>query len=661
MYHYTNNVQNASGDALAGYFVKLSDPVTGALIPIYSDDSSTPIITASGVANAAQADNAGNVSFYVPAGNYNLDVYRLDALTLVNRINSVAMMAGPIGPIGPIGPAGPASLGIAVTTRTIQPFLPTVTGSTIGGTGTFALNDPIKTDGNIDKIVVTSTAVSAIKIRVFRGTFTNGQVLTYVGQIALTTAVGVNTFTAPANFAALAVNKGDFIAFYSPVDGGVSIINNATSAVQFDMQGVASDTGTGNLALTNAYGAYGPMLSVGVTGTRVATPTAKLASSGGRFPAEYGLILAAGQSLNLINGDTVQSPLSTAQEHDNLGIPANIGLNRTLYPLVVNSVGYNSNNESPIFGAMNFMKDLILQENGVAYTDQKFQLVGEINAVTNTTIAQNSFGTTPFTNGTNTLQNVKDNADANGRSTALLAVLWEQGQADTVLTRAAYLTAIKQLADDYDTYGRAVTGATSWRPVLILTQPCEPIGTVTGISLAQLDAAIEHERIYCAGPDYWLTFGDTIHPTATYSRLLGAQFGLAMKRVIVDQVEWEPLRPMSYSVVGSTVMLKMSKGGLTLDTTLLPAQTNFGFTAVDSGGSAVTISSVALVGTDQVRITLAVPAASGMKMRYGFNAMTGRSDTSAYGGGNLRDNQGARITYKGTALHNWCVLFEQII
>ena len=548
-----------------------------------------------------------------------------------------------------------------VTTRSIQPFIPTIAQQPAGGGNTWLLNDPIKTNGVIDKITIVASTAGTVKVKIFRGVAGTGNVLSFIGEISVVVVVGANNFTAPTNFVAFSVNKNDLIAFYSATAGATNYDNGPNTSIQSDLYFIGGDQTT-SWTLSGNSGGYGWVASIGVTGTRdIVLPSRKLASSRGRFPAELGLVLVAGQSLNAINGDTTQTPLSTIQEHDNIGLPANNGTYKSLRSLTVANCGYNSNNESPIFGALNFMKDLILQENGISYLDQSFQLVGEINAVTNTTIAQNSIGQTPFINGINALQVVKDTADANAKTSALIAVLWEQGQADVSTSRSTYLAAMLKLADDYDAQARSIVGATNWRPPIIICQACEPITSIISVALAQIDAAIEHERIYCAGPDYWLTFADTIHPNATYSRLLGAMEGLALKRVVVDGIEWEPLRPISYTINANTVTFTMSKGGLVLDTTLMPAQTNYGFSAVDASNSAITVSSVSLVSSNQIRFTLGTAPASGHKYRYGFNTMTGRSDTNSYGGGNVRDNQGARINYKGTPLHNWLTIFEQVV
>lgn len=113
MHHFFDAIQNTTGDAQPGYFVRLIDPATLTVVAIFSDDNGTPIISSSGVADMARADELGNVNFYVEPGAYNLEVYAPDAVTFKRRINNVAMTSekgekGDPGNQGEQGPPGSA-------------------------------------------------------------------------------------------------------------------------------------------------------------------------------------------------------------------------------------------------------------------------------------------------------------------------------------------------------------------------------------------------------------------------------------------------------------------------------------------------------------------------------------------------------------------------
>jgi hypothetical protein len=89
MFHYFEAITNTNGGSLVGYFVRVIDPVTLATVPIYADDSGTPIATVSNIANMAKTDSAGNASFFVTPGTYHFDIYGSDAATFYRRVASI--------------------------------------------------------------------------------------------------------------------------------------------------------------------------------------------------------------------------------------------------------------------------------------------------------------------------------------------------------------------------------------------------------------------------------------------------------------------------------------------------------------------------------------------------------------------------------------------
>jgi hypothetical protein len=91
MFHYNEPITNARGDALTGYFVRAVNADTGNAADIFADRNGTPIVSESEVAGAAQVDDDGMVSFWVPSGEYHLDVYATDATTFVHRKEYVPM------------------------------------------------------------------------------------------------------------------------------------------------------------------------------------------------------------------------------------------------------------------------------------------------------------------------------------------------------------------------------------------------------------------------------------------------------------------------------------------------------------------------------------------------------------------------------------------
>jgi hypothetical protein len=91
MFHFHESITNTRGDALTGYFVRAVDADTGEAADIFADSSATPIVSVSEVANAAQVDDDGMVSFWIASGEYHLDIYAADSTTSVRRFESVPM------------------------------------------------------------------------------------------------------------------------------------------------------------------------------------------------------------------------------------------------------------------------------------------------------------------------------------------------------------------------------------------------------------------------------------------------------------------------------------------------------------------------------------------------------------------------------------------
>jgi hypothetical protein len=92
MFHYFNNLVNAAnGNALPGYLVYVLD-ASGTIIPIYSDESGTPIQTVSDYENAAITDAEGNYDLYVDDGTYSLQ-FRTVTGSILDTIVNVPMIS----------------------------------------------------------------------------------------------------------------------------------------------------------------------------------------------------------------------------------------------------------------------------------------------------------------------------------------------------------------------------------------------------------------------------------------------------------------------------------------------------------------------------------------------------------------------------------------
>lgn len=71
LFKYYDALTNASGDSLVGYALRLFDS-NGAAVPLFADESMTPIISVSGKADTAISDDDGMIRFYVESGTYDI-------------------------------------------------------------------------------------------------------------------------------------------------------------------------------------------------------------------------------------------------------------------------------------------------------------------------------------------------------------------------------------------------------------------------------------------------------------------------------------------------------------------------------------------------------------------------------------------------------------
>lgn len=103
LYHAYNALTNTRGDSLVGFRVQARIPNGGAVVPIYSDISGTPIVTVSGYVNQAVTDDAGNYSFFIEANaNYDLEYYTPDGV-FVSATRNVPLFSGIKGDTGDTG------------------------------------------------------------------------------------------------------------------------------------------------------------------------------------------------------------------------------------------------------------------------------------------------------------------------------------------------------------------------------------------------------------------------------------------------------------------------------------------------------------------------------------------------------------------------------
>jgi hypothetical protein len=241
-----------------------------------------------------------------------------------------------------------------------------------------------------------------------------------------------------------------------------------------------------------------------------------------------------------------------------------------------------------------------------------------------------------------------------GRTYKVPAFFWTQGESDGGNT--GYAAALSTLQGDINTDVKAITGQSE--DVWCI---CYQIARAQ-IGLEFVEAMGLNSKIRIAAPTYQLPSSDTVHLTAQSSKILGAYYGLAYKRLVIDGEDWKPMMPVSSLRQGNLLDVRFNHHGtaMAFDTTTVALQSNYGFRLYDAANNPITISSVTITRTDTIRIVAASTIPSGAKLRYGFTDPT--SNAVGSGRGNLRDNAGDTIVFDGAGInhpmHNWCVLFE---
>ncbi len=389
------------------------------------------------------------------------------------------------------------------------------------------------------------------------------------------------------------------------------------------------------------------------------------AATGPFFDAEMNHVITYGQSLSM----GIAPALSTSAAYDHQMFYRGLRAHKD-YPGETAAEWYASlvdmveaSVETPTRGAVDTIKERIADEDGIAYTDHTYQLLGSNPGDGGLYISLLSKGTDPYNRMIEQVVYGKSLSAAAGKSYEVPAMFWIQGTSDYLYgtTFDGYVALLTRLTFDTQSDIKAASGQ-SKRIAVIGTQVATHMAAADNepdIALAQLYCHENRDDYYLAAPLYFLPYSDQYHPTAEGERWLGAYLGLAYKRIVIDGEDWSPVRPISWVQNGDDLDVTFyvrGSGSLEWDTTQVAAQTNYGFELVNSGGSPLTINSVSITGTNTVRVTAAATIPAGAKLRYAWQGDVNK------GLGNLRDNQGDTIVFDpagaNNPMHNWCVIFE---
>jgi hypothetical protein len=366
-------------------------------------------------------------------------------------------------------------------------------------------------------------------------------------------------------------------------------------------------------------------------------------------------ILGTGQSLS--EGWNGTPPLTTTQPFNNLML-SGVGQTGTdLVPLIEGPNLHSALVETISSALGNTLAALSPQTNYTSIVTR--------NGEGSQAYVNLKKGTTWYNKGMGQIQKAQAASTNMGHTYQVAAVTTVHGESDHVANNGPYYAGyLKEWQADYQADARALTGQTNSVPMFFcqMSSHTKYNSTTSLIPGAQLWASEISRDLTLVCPKYFLTYSDGVHLTAQSYRHLGEYYGKALKRVLVDHLPWDPLKPVKITQSGATITVDFAVPvpPLAIDTTLVLAQTNYGFEYADDASSA-TINSVSITDADTMTITLsAPPTGANPRLRYAYTGVSGSGAGCNQAGsarGNIRDSDATPSLY-GSNLNNWLVHFD---
>lgn len=381
-----------------------------------------------------------------------------------------------------------------------------------------------------------------------------------------------------------------------------------------------------------------------------------MAKPGSNFVADHNIITMEGQSLQVRGASG--AIVDTTDEFVNTG--------RTAFVPIANDGYYGASLAAIQQLKFTLAGDTSRQIVKAPYYSNDYKVCAVRRALSGTGIAGLNKGTATYNDMVADVTAARDLAGTANQSAAVQAALWYQGEADQANT--GYQAALIQLKNDRNTDLLALTKQPNRIPMLITQLAGSNNSGVPVVAAAQLAAALADPEIVLVGPMYYIPYEDAVHPTDLGARWFGQMVGKVLHRVVYRGEVWEPLRPLSAKVYGANniiVRLKVPFGPVVLDTTTVPASTDYGFVVRDGSG-VVPISSIAVVGGSAVRLALGRPLSGSATIEYAWRDHPTDGGNGNYAGngvhairGNFRDSDPTVAAYGSSfPLWNWLVRFS---
>lgn len=342
-------------------------------------------------------------------------------------------------------------------------------------------------------------------------------------------------------------------------------------------------------------------------------------------------------------------------------------------PLIEEEVG--NQGETPTAGTLNYIVELIEAENNTPWDQQESAYIGSAPGRRGFPINLLHKDSVYWIAMMEQVQAAKALTEAEDLNYRVAAMTWTQGETDYSddTPRETYTQLFSQMANDFESDVVAITEQ-SEPPILVTYQVAahrryEKDDFI--IALSQKDVADQEEQVYLATPLYHLEYGDdNLHLTAEGSLMLGKYYGLVIKKVLFDGIEWKPLQPETVTWTENTITINLHvpEGELTIDTDIVSEAPNFGFDIwnIDNTQVLDVISSVTVDGAQiSIQLTQNVPFGSRLTYARGRPEDPFVANRTEGPRGNIRDSQGDSHQYLGQdgitqRLDNYLVMFESI-
>ena len=253
------------------------------------------------------------------------------------------------------------------------------------------------------------------------------------------------------------------------------------------------------------------------------------------------------------------------------------------------------------------------------------------------------------------------------------AICWMQGESDIIdYTNINYKKRLKQFCTDVNKDIKAITHQKEdirmicYQSNVLTRAEHFDVNNYECVEMRPAQAIVdlinEDSLFWASGPTYPYTFiNERLHIDAIGQQHIGNLDAIAVMNLLKGKGKTYGLIPHSVSTHGNDVLIHMNipYPPLIIDTISVFPVEHYGFSVISENNENI-LSSVKIEG-DTLRLTCSKSPLN-CKVRYAVNGEKMKSGRLHGPRGNLRDSQGAFVSFlidgKNYPVHNWCYQFE---